>query len=69
MDPYATPQERKVGTNRPKIPHVAPDTADRLTRKDRQAAKDAVISERRAIKKSARRELKKQMLADLDESE
>jgi hypothetical protein len=66
MDPYAQPNERKVGAKRPKISHLSPDT-DKRGRKDRQAEKQAVSAERRAIKKSARRYLKEQLRAELDE--
>ena len=69
MDPYASPKETKLGANRPKIQHVAQDPANHRTRRDRQAEKEAVIAERRAIKKSARRHLKRQMLAELEESD
>lgn len=51
---------------RPKISHL-PAAIETRTRKERQAEKQAVASERRAIKKSARRHLQKQLLADLDE--
>jgi hypothetical protein len=67
MDPYAQPKERKVGAQRPKISHL-PSKIDNRTRKDRQAEKQAVAAERRAIKKSARRHLKKDLLADLEET-
>jgi len=60
MDPYAKPSERKIGANRPKIAHL-PGEIDKRTRRDRQAEKQAVAAERRAIKKSARRHLKKQL--------
>ena len=66
MDPYAKPTERKVGANRPKISHL-PSQIDERTRKDRQAEKQAVAAERRAIKKSARQNLKKKLLQDLEE--
>ncbi|MEP6602972.1 MAG: hypothetical protein ABJB69_03390 [Spartobacteria bacterium] len=66
MDPYAKPKERKVGAQRPKISHVA-SKIDNRTRQDRQAEKQAVAASRRAIKKSARQDLKKQMLDDLKE--
>lgn len=69
MDPYASPKEKKLGANRPKIQHVAADPANPRTRREREAEKEAVIAERRAIKKSARRHLKQQMLAELDEAE
>lgn len=65
MDPYAKPKERKIGAQRPKISHL-PRTVDSRTRKERQAEKQAVVAERRAIKKSARQHLKQQLLADLD---
>ena len=64
MDPYAKPKERKVGAKRPKISHL-PGEIDRRTRQDRQAEKQAVAAERRAIKKSARQNLKKQLLEEL----
>ena len=60
MEPYATPQEKRVGAKRPKISHL-PSAIETRTRKDRQAEKQAVAAERRAIKKSARRHLKKEM--------
>jgi hypothetical protein len=66
VDPYAQPNERKVGTQRPKIIHL-PGSIDRRTRQDRQAEKRAVAAERRAIKKSARRNLKQQMLSEMEE--
>lgn len=68
MDPYASPKETKVGVNKPKIQHAAQDPANPRTKRERQAEKEAVVAERRAIKKSARRHLKRQMLADLDEA-
>ena len=67
MDPYARPNEPKTGANRPKVQHIAEDPAHRRTRRERQAQKEAVAAERRAIKKSARRHLKKQMLSELGE--
>ena len=69
MDPYARPKEPKVGANRPKIQHVAEDPAQPRTRRERQAEKEAVAAERRAIKKSARRHLKQQMLNELDDAD
>jgi hypothetical protein len=66
MDPYAKPNERKVGTQRPKISHL-PSKIDMRTRKDRQAEKQAVAAERRAIKKSARQDLKKNLMEELEE--
>jgi len=65
MDPYAKPNERKVGAQRPKISHL-PSKIDNRTRKDRQAEKQAVAAERRAIKKSARQQLKQKLLEDLE---
>jgi hypothetical protein len=68
MDPYAKPKERTVGARRPKITHL-PATAETRTRKERQAEKQSVAAERRAIKKSARRHLKQQLLVELEEAE
>lgn len=68
MDPYAKPKERKVGAHRPKIRHVPHATTPR-TRRERQAEKEAVAAQRRAIKKSARRHLKQQLLQELEENE
>ena len=65
MDPYAKPNERKVGANRPKISHL-PSDVDQRTRSQRRAEKQTVAAERRAIKKAARRNLKKQMIDELD---
>jgi hypothetical protein len=65
MDPYAKPSERKVGVQRPKISHL-PSAVDARTRQERQAEKQAVAKERRAIRKSARQHLKQQLLADLE---
>jgi hypothetical protein len=66
MDPYAKPNERKVGANRPKIAHL-PSEIENRTRNQRRAEKQAVATERRAIKKSARQRLKKHMLDQLKE--
>jgi hypothetical protein len=66
MDPYAKPKERNIGTRRPKIRHVSQSVEPRTPR-DRQAEKQGVAAERRAIKKAARRDLKEQMLRELDE--
>jgi len=52
MEPYAKPNERKVGAQRPRISHL-PSQIDTRTRKDRKAETEAVSAERRAIKKSA----------------
>ena len=65
MDPYEKPREEKVGVRRPKISHLA-RSVDRRTRRERQADKEAVAAERRAIKKAARRHLKQQLLQELD---
>ena len=66
MDPYAKPKERKVGAGRPKIRHVS-QSLELRTRRERQAEKQGVAAERRAIKKAARRHLKQQLLRELDE--
>ena len=68
MDPYAKPNEKKVGANRPKISHLPSDLETR-TRQQRQAEKQAVAAERRAIKKSARRHLKRQLEQEVHESD
>ena len=66
MNPYAKPSERKVGAQRPKISHL-PSKIDMRTRRQRQAEKQAVAAERRAIKKSARQNLKRKLLNELEE--
>jgi hypothetical protein len=68
MDPYAQPNERKIGTKRPKISHL-PSAIETRTRQERQAEKQGVAAERRAIKKSARRHLKQGLLEELEQSE
>jgi len=68
MDPYAKPKERNVGARRPKIRHVS-QTVEPRTRRERQAEKQGVVAERRAIKKAARRHLKEQLLRDLNEAD
>lgn len=65
MNPYARPNEKKVGSKRPKITH-ADQTVDQRSRRDRQAEKQAVIDERRAIKKAARRHLQKDLKEELE---
>jgi hypothetical protein len=65
MNPYAKPNERKVGAKRPKISHL-PRAIDNRTRSERQAEKQAVAAERRAIKKSARQHLKKDLLSEIE---
>lgn len=68
MNPYAAPNERKVGAHRPKISHL-PSAAETRTRGERQAEKQAVATTRRSIKKSARRHLKQELLADLEQTD
>jgi hypothetical protein len=68
VNPYAKPKERKVGADRPKIKHL-PQAAEPGTRQERQMEKDAVVAQRRAIKKAARRHLKQQLLKELEEDE
>jgi hypothetical protein len=67
VDPYAKPKERKIGAQRPKILHL-PSSAERRTRRERLAEKEAVAAARRAIKKAARRHLKQQLLEELEQS-
>ena len=66
MDPYAKPNERKVGANRPKVSHLPADV-DPRTRSQRRADKEAVAAERRAIKKAARQQLKRKLRDELTE--
>jgi hypothetical protein len=68
MDPYAKPKERNIGARRPKIRHVSQSVEPR-TRRERQAEKQEVAAERRAIKKAARRHLKEQLLRELKEAD
>jgi hypothetical protein len=68
VDPYAKPNEQKVGAQRPKITHL-PNSVERRTWRERQAEKQEVAAERRAIKKAARRLLKEQLLKELDENQ
>jgi hypothetical protein len=68
VDPYAKPNERHIGARRPKITHVAHSIEPR-TRRERQAEKQAVAAERRAIKKAARRHLKEQLQKELEQQE
>jgi hypothetical protein len=67
MDPYAKPKERNIGARRPKMRHVSQSVEPR-TRRERQAEKQGVAAERRAIKKAARRHLKQQLLEELEET-
>lgn len=66
MDPYAKPKERKIGAKRPKISHL-PSAIKPRSRQERQAEKQTVAAERRAIKKAARRHLKKELLSAMEE--
>jgi hypothetical protein len=68
VDPYAKPNEQKVGAQRPKITHL-PNLIETRTRREREAEKQGVAAERRAIKKAARRLLKEQLLKELDQDE
>ena len=68
MDPYAKPNERKIGRDRPKISHTGA-ARDTRTPQERKADKEAVAAERRAIKKAARRHLKQQLLKQLGEED
>jgi len=68
MDPYAKPKERNIGARRPKIRHVSLSVEPRTPR-ERQAEKQGVAAERRAIKKAARRHLKEQLLRELKEKD
>jgi hypothetical protein len=67
VDPYAKPNEQKIGAQRPKITHL-PKSLEKRTRREREAEKQAVAAERRAIKKAARRHLKKQLLRELEDN-
>jgi hypothetical protein len=68
MDPYAKPKERNIGARRPKIRHLSQSVEPR-TRRERQAEKQGVAAERRAIKKAARRHLKEELLRELKEKD
>jgi len=68
MDPYAKQKERKIGARRPKIRHV-PQSVESRTRRERQAEKQGVAAQRRAIKKAARRHLKQQLLRELEQAD
>ena len=68
MDPYAKPKEHKVGAHRPKIRHAAQSVEPR-TRRERQAEKEAIAAQRRAIKKAARQHFRQQLFEELEESE
>jgi hypothetical protein len=66
MDPYAKPKERNIGVRRPNIRHV-PQSLEPRTRHEREAEKQGVAAERRAIKKAARRHLKEQLERELED--
>jgi hypothetical protein len=68
VDPYAKPKERNIGARRPKIRHVS-QSVEMRTRRERQAEKQGVAAERRAIKKAARQNLKEQLLRELKEAD
>jgi hypothetical protein len=68
VDPYAKTKERNIGARRPKIRHV-PQSLEPRTRREREAEKQGVAAERRAIKKAARRHLKEQLVRELEEAE
>lgn len=68
MEPYAKPKEKKVGAQRPKISHL-PSAVETRTRQERQAEKQAVAAERRAIKKSARRHLRQELEEEISKLE
>ena len=68
MDPYTKPKERNIGALRPKIRHV-PQSVEARTRRERQAEKEGVTAERRAIKKAARQHLKNQLLRELEQEQ
>ena len=44
------------------------ESVEPRTRRERQAEKEAIAAERRAIKKAARRHLKQQLLEELEET-
>ncbi len=67
MEPYAKPSEKKVGANRPKISHL-PSAVETRTRQERLAEKQAVVTERRAIKKAARRQLQRELDEEMAEN-
>lgn len=69
MEPYAKPGERRIGENKPRVLHVAPDIAKQSNARERQIEKQRIAAARRAIKKSARRHLKDQLNSDLRESD
>ena len=66
MDPYANPKEQDISARRLKIRHVSQSVEPR-TRRERQAEKQGVAAERRAIKKAARRHLKEELLEEFED--
>ncbi|PYL76655.1 MAG: hypothetical protein DMF26_05925 [Verrucomicrobia bacterium] len=68
MDPYAKPKERNIGARRPKIRHI-PQSVESRTRRERQAEKQGIAAQRRAIKKAARRHLRQQLLRELEQAD
>jgi hypothetical protein len=46
-----------------------PQSVEPRTRRERQAEKETVTAERRAIKKAARRHLKQQLLEELEQDD
>jgi hypothetical protein len=68
VDPYAKPKEKKIGAQRPKISHL-PSAEETRTRQERLAEKQAVAAARRAIKKSARQHLKKELEEEISKLE
>jgi hypothetical protein len=65
VDPYAKPNERRIGLNRPKIAHL-PGAIDKRTASQRRIEKQAVAAERRAIKKAVRQDLKKKLRDEIE---
>jgi hypothetical protein len=65
MNPYAKPNEKKIGASKPRISHTGA-AHDTRTRRERKTEKEAVMAERRAIKKAARQELKRQLRNELE---
>lgn len=55
-----------MGADRPKIKHL-PQAAEPRTPRERQMEKEAIAAQRRAIKKAARRHLKRELLEDLED--
>ena len=68
MDPYAKPNEKRVGRDRPKISHTG-SGPDIRTKQQRKSEKEAVAAERRSIKKAVRQHLKQQLLEELEQGD